>query len=75
MSHYLGIDVGSVTIKLALVDRGGRFVDSVYLRTQGKPIWAIQQGLKQLRARMPENTNIGGIGRSEERRVGKECRL
>jgi predicted CoA-substrate-specific enzyme activase len=62
MNLYLGIDIGSVTIKLALIDEGGQFVDSVYLRTQGKPIWAIQQGLMQLRAKLPSNATISGVG-------------
>ena len=62
MNLYLGIDIGSVTIKLALIDEGGQFVDSVYLRTQGKPIWAIQQGLTQLRAERPRNASIRGVG-------------
>ena len=62
MNLYLGVDIGSVTIKLALIDEGGQFVDSVYLRTQGKPIWAIQQGLTQLRAERPRNASIRGVG-------------
>jgi predicted CoA-substrate-specific enzyme activase len=62
MNLYLGIDIGSVTIKLALIDEGGQFVDSVYLRTQGKPIWAIQQGLTHLRAELPRNASIRGVG-------------
>jgi predicted CoA-substrate-specific enzyme activase len=62
MNLYLGIDIGSVTIKLALIDEGGRFVDSVYLRTQGKPVWAIQQGLRKLRGKLPRNEAINGVG-------------
>lgn len=62
MNLYLGIDIGSVTIKLALIDKGREFVDSVYLRTQGKPIWATQQGLAQLRAKLPGNAVITGVG-------------
>ena len=62
MNIYLGIDIGSVTIKLALIDEGGRFIDSVYLRTQGKPVWAIQQGLRDLRAKLPRNGAIDGVG-------------
>jgi predicted CoA-substrate-specific enzyme activase len=62
MDLYLGIDIGSVTIKLALIDDGGRFVDSVYLRTQGKPIWALQQGLRQLRAKLPRKEAVSGVG-------------
>lgn len=62
MNLYLGIDIGSVTIKLALIDKEGQFIGSVYLRTQGKPIWAIQQGLTQLRAKLPRNAAISGVG-------------
>jgi predicted CoA-substrate-specific enzyme activase len=62
MNLHLGIDIGSVTIKLALIDEGGEFVDSVYLRTRGKPVWAIQQGLAQLRAKLPRNAAISGVG-------------
>lgn len=62
MNLYLGIDIGSVTIKLALIDEGGQFVDSAYLRMQGKPIRAIQQGLKHLRSELPRNASIRGVG-------------
>lgn len=62
MNLYLGIDIGSVTIKLALIDEGGQFVDSFYTRTQGKPIRAIQQGLGELRARLRRNQAVKGVG-------------
>ena len=45
---YLGIDVGSVTTKLALVDVKGQYIDSTMLRTAGKPVVAVQKGLKEL---------------------------
>ena len=48
LNVYLGIDVGSVTTKLALVDESGKYIDSTMLRTSGKPVWAVQQGLKKL---------------------------
>ena len=48
MKVFLGIDVGSVTTKVALVDEDGKYVDSYMLRTSGKPTWAVQNGLKEL---------------------------
>jgi predicted CoA-substrate-specific enzyme activase len=45
-----------------LIDEGGQFVDSVYLRMQGKPIWAIQQGLRGLREKLRKNASIDGVG-------------
>ncbi len=62
MDLYLGIDIGSVTAKLALVDRAGRFVASVYRRTQGQPVQALQQGLADLRPGLPAEASIGGVG-------------
>ena len=38
---YLGIDVGSVTTKLALVDEKGKYVDSYMLKTAGRPVDAV----------------------------------
>ena len=51
LTVYLGIDVGSVTTKLALVDEKGKYVDSYMLRTAGKPVMAVQKGLNELYAK------------------------
>ena len=48
LTVYLGIDVGSVTTKVALVDEKGKFIDSYMLRTAGKPVMAVQTGLREL---------------------------
>lgn len=48
LTVYLGIDVGSVTTKLALVDEKGKYIDSYMLRTAGKPVVAVQTGLNEL---------------------------
>ena len=45
LNVYLGIDVGSVTTKLALVDEKGKYVDSYMLKTAGKPVDAVQDDL------------------------------
>lgn len=59
---YLGIDVGSVTTKVALVDKKGKFVDSYMLRTAGKPVLAVQKGLKELFKKSLCEYNIQGVG-------------
>jgi predicted CoA-substrate-specific enzyme activase len=59
---YLGIDVGSVTTKLALVDEGGKFVDSCMLRTAGKPVAAVQSGLRTLYEKKLTDYNVAGVG-------------
>jgi predicted CoA-substrate-specific enzyme activase len=59
---YLGIDVGSVTTKFAALDEEDRLVTSLYLRTQGRPIAMLQQGLRELATRLPAGAQIKGVG-------------
>ena len=62
LTVYLGIDVGSVTTKLALVDENGKYVDSYMLRTAGKPVLAVQKGLKELFAKKITDYDVMGVG-------------
>ena len=59
---YLGIDVGSVTTKLALVDEKGKYVDSYMLKTAGKPVDAVQNGLKQIVSQAICDYSVKGVG-------------
>ena len=61
MKTYLGIDVGSVTTKLALLDEDDELINHVYLPTQGKPIDMVQEGLRQTEERLPEDVDICGV--------------
>lgn len=58
LTTYLGIDVGSVTTKLALVDENGKYVDSYMLRTAGKPVMAVQKGLNQIKEQAKQEYDI-----------------
>jgi predicted CoA-substrate-specific enzyme activase len=58
---YLGIDVGSVTTKFAVLDKDDELVADIYLPTQGKPIEMVQQGLKQIKQQLPEDVEIRGV--------------
>ncbi len=59
---FLGIDVGSVTTKLAVLGENGDFIDSVMLRTSGKPVKAVQDGLKMLLEKATEEYEVLGTG-------------
>lgn len=59
---FLGIDVGSVTTKLALLDEHGTYITSVMLRTSGKPVAAVQKGLQQLHEKCNETFKVNGVG-------------
>ena len=61
MEVYLGVDVGSVTTKLAVLDKNDELVTYTYLLTQGKPIDTVQQGLKQIAQQLPGNIDICGV--------------
>jgi predicted CoA-substrate-specific enzyme activase len=58
---YLGIDVGSVTTKFAVLDENKELVTSIYLLTQGKPIDMVQQGLRQIKQQLPDDVGICGV--------------
>ena len=59
---YLGIDVGSVTTKLALVDEKGKYIDSYMLKTAGKPVDAVQHGLQQIIKQAVSDYAVKGVG-------------
>jgi predicted CoA-substrate-specific enzyme activase len=61
MEAYLGIDVGSVTTKFAALDKNDELITSLYLQTQGKPIEVVQQGLRRIKAQLPQDINICGV--------------
>ncbi len=61
MEVYLGIDIGSVTTKLAVLNRSDELIAAIYLRTQGKPIAMVQQGLRQLGEELPPDVKVYGV--------------
>jgi len=61
MKAYLGIDVGSVTTKFAVLDENDKLISTVYLPTRGNHIRMVQQGLKQIKQQLPEDADIRGV--------------
>jgi len=59
---YLGIDVGSVSTNLIVIDEKDEVLASLYLRTQGQPIRAIQEGMAQLSNLVPDEVEICAAG-------------
>lgn len=62
MGGYLGIDVGSVSTNLVATDEQGEIISSLYIRTQGQPIVALQQGLVELEKNLPPDFKVLGVG-------------
>lgn len=61
MPSYLGIDVGSVTTKFAVLDEDDELVTSLYLPTEGQPVAALQKGLGELGRELPLDIEIKGV--------------
>ncbi len=59
---FLGVDVGSVSTNLALVDGGGRVLAGVYVPTSGRPVEAVREGYGILKSRCRGKLEISGIG-------------
>jgi predicted CoA-substrate-specific enzyme activase len=61
MGNYLGIDVGSITTKMVVIDRKDEVLADIYLRNNGRPLEAIQQGLEIISSRLGKETSIDGV--------------
>lgn len=63
MQMYLGVDIGSVSSNFVLIDKVGRLQAKVYLRTQGNPVQAIQEGFAAVSKTLEKSGDrIGGVG-------------
>jgi len=59
--YYLGVDVGSVSTDIVLLDEYMTVREKIYLRTKGNPIKAIQDGFKLLKNKY-DKTEIAAAG-------------
>ncbi|MDI6848591.1 MAG: acyl-CoA dehydratase activase [Candidatus Saccharicenans sp.] len=59
---FLGIDIGSVSTNLVVIDEAARVLSGVYLPTRGRPLEVLQEGLLELFSRFPVGLEILGIG-------------
>lgn len=46
--YYLGVDVGSVSTDMVLLDSNMNVIEKMYLKTKGRPIKAVQEGFSIL---------------------------
>ncbi len=62
MKAYLGIDVGSVSTNIVVQDEAGKLHADLYLRTMGRPIEALLNGLRQVGESLPPDIEIAAAG-------------
>ncbi|MEW6719591.1 MAG: acyl-CoA dehydratase activase [Thermodesulfobacteriota bacterium] len=59
---FLGIDIGSVSTNFVLLDRQGNLLKEIYVRTQGRPVQVVTDGLKELQDEFGDGVRIRGVG-------------
>ncbi|MGE5646765.1 MAG: acyl-CoA dehydratase activase [Acidobacteriota bacterium] len=59
---FLGIDIGSVSTNVVVIDENGTVIQDIYLRTAGRPIEAVQQGLSEVERAWGDRLHVQGVG-------------
>jgi len=59
---YLGVDIGSVSTNLVLIDTDGQMVTEIYTRTMGRPIEVVTEALREIEGEWGDKLNIRGVG-------------
>ncbi|QVK18617.1 2-hydroxyglutaryl-CoA dehydratase [Mycoplasmatota bacterium] len=59
---FLGIDVGSVSTNIVLVNENKEIIEKLYLRTMGNPIKVLKEGLNNIREQYADDIQIMGVG-------------
>ncbi|MCD6352052.1 MAG: CoA activase, partial [Armatimonadetes bacterium] len=58
---YLGIDVGSISTNLVVIDAERRVLAKRYLMTAGRPLEAVRQGLREIGEEIGDLVEIRGV--------------
>ena len=59
---YLGVDVGSISTNLVLVDEEKSLLAKRYLMTEGRPLEAVKKGLAEIGEEIGDKAEIIGVG-------------
>ncbi len=59
---YLGVDVGSISTNLVIIDKNGNVLARKYLWTKGRPIDMVIKGLTELNSEIGDKIEIIGVG-------------
>lgn len=69
ISCSLGVDVGSTSTNLVLIDMEGNLLDAQYLRTRGNPREVVKEGLASIGERLGDAVRIVSAGTTGSGRV------
>ncbi|HAM10581.1 MAG TPA: CoA activase [Bacteroidales bacterium] len=62
LNVYLGLDIGSLSTNVVLIDEQHRVVARIYIPTAGKPLEAIQRGMTEIYDEVGEFVEVIGAG-------------
>ena len=58
---YLGVDVGSVSTNLVVIDTEGNVLKEIYTQTRARPIEVVSEGLKEIHREIGDKIDIKGV--------------
>ena len=58
---YLGIDVGSVSTNLAVIDEEGEVIKDIYVKTEARPIEVVHRELQRIQKEIGDKIEICGV--------------
>jgi predicted CoA-substrate-specific enzyme activase len=59
---YLGIDIGSVSTNLVVLNESSEVLHDIYVRTEGRPIEVVTAGLRSIAESLGNSIRIQGVG-------------
>lgn len=59
---FLGVDIGSVSVNIAVIGEDYGLVAKKYIRTSGDPVGAVKKGLSEMEETLSANGSIAGAG-------------
>lgn len=62
MDIYIGVDVGSVSLNYVAIDKDANVLYDLYKRTNGQPLDAVKDGLRDLKNKLGDEYKVKGIG-------------
>jgi predicted CoA-substrate-specific enzyme activase len=72
---YLGIDIGSVSTNLMLIDGECRVVEEIYVKTDARPVEVVDKALHDMHAKYGDRIRVLGTGTTGSGRelIGELC--
>ena len=72
---YLGIDIGSVSTNLVVIDGAGEVMKEIYVKTDARPVEVVDKALKEIRDELGDRIRVCGVGTTGSGRelVGELC--